>query len=146
MIDSTDLLDFASKLAVNPAAGNTEVRHRSAVSKAYFAAFHAALEFLSEFGVNIPKNHLGHNLAYTTLSATDVDDAMSAAQTMNDLRGRRNQADYDLDVPRVCQSMNNQRNVMLLVQDAGEVHSRLQRCREEPQRSKIEQHFLNNHQ
>lgn len=54
MIDGRDFLLVANDLL----AGDTEAKWRSAVSRAYYAAFHAARKFLTACGFTVPRAHV----------------------------------------------------------------------------------------
>jgi hypothetical protein len=84
-----DLIFLASNLTANSALGNAECRYRSAISRAYYGAYHLIVSFLKELaaqkelaGINlhVPENHRGHEEAYRLLFATSVPEAIEAAR------------------------------------------------------------------
>jgi uncharacterized protein (UPF0332 family) len=90
-----DFLTVANALAVAP----TEAEWRSAISRAYYAAFHSAREFLTRLRFRVPAGEQAHAYLWLRLSNTSDLKADSIGRLLRDLRGRRNNADYDLGRP-----------------------------------------------
>jgi uncharacterized protein (UPF0332 family) len=90
--------DFLT-LAYGLAAGTTEAEWRSAVSRAYYAAFHAARQLLRDLGFRVPRGDQAHAYLWMRLSNCGDAGLVAAGQKLRDLRSDRNHADYDLDVP-----------------------------------------------
>lgn len=87
------LLALADRLAL----GADETDWRSAVSRAYYAAFHAARSFLSRPGFTQPKKGSVHDYLVRRLGgATGHRDVLDAGYHLGRLRIERNKADYDL--------------------------------------------------
>ena len=129
-----DLISLAGHLIANKAFGNAEARHRSAVSRAYYGAFHLALEFLKlECQTTVKSNHTGHQEASNLFFGTNHPDAQDAARLLDELRSLRNAADYDLHKPRLV----SEANARIDVEVASDFVSCLQRCNTEPVRSQI---------
>ena len=131
-----DLIFLASSLTANSALGNAECRYRSAISRAYYGAFHLilaflkelfALEDLSDLGLHVPENHTGHEEAYRILFATHVPEAIEAARHLNDLRGERNKADYKLSARGFDSMVNAQEKVEMALA----VQSLIRKCGED---------------
>lgn len=131
----SDFLQFAAHLTVNAALGNASSRYRTAVGRAYYAAFHLTVEFLSEFGVRILQNHTGHQEASRQLHRTRHASAQMAARLLEDLRSDRNEADYRLDRTRT----EKEGIARAAVENASELVRFLVECRQEPARSEIEE-------
>lgn len=74
----------------------TEACWRSAASRAYYAAFHVARDFLNSLGFAIRQGDQSHAAVYRRMSNTKVADVDQAGNLLIDLRRLRNQADYDL--------------------------------------------------
>jgi uncharacterized protein (UPF0332 family) len=81
------------------ARGPTEGEWRSAVSRAYYAAFHAARDLLTVFGFRAPRADRAHEYLYRRLNNCGLPAARAAAGDLHDLRRLRNEADYDVGVP-----------------------------------------------
>ena len=81
-----DLIHLAGHLVSNTALGNAEARYRSAVSRAYYGAFHLVTAFLADCNAKVLENHTGHVQAAQILHATGVPDAMEVARLLDDLR------------------------------------------------------------
>jgi uncharacterized protein (UPF0332 family) len=84
-------------VAAELAAGPTEAHHRSAVSRAYYGAFHVARRLLEEVGVHLPKGEQVHAKAVYCFQGCGDVNAGVAANELVALRGERNRADYDVD-------------------------------------------------
>ena len=92
MIVGEDLIAVAEKYA----AGECEADWRSAVSRAYDGAFHAARDFLVMLGFDPPKAEHAHAYLWRRLSSSEIGSLASTGVRLNQLRGERNRADYDL--------------------------------------------------
>ena len=133
-----EFIFLASQLIVLRTFGSAEARHRSAVSRAYYGAFHLATEFLQELNFVVRTNHTGHEEAYRTLDQTGNADAQDAASTLDELRTLRIAADYRLSDRKFA----DEQIAKQLVGIASDFVPNLQKCREEPSRSEI-QAYLN---
>jgi uncharacterized protein (UPF0332 family) len=90
-----EFLDVAEQLI----AGLTEGEWRSAVSRAYYAAFHVSRRLLLLCGFDVPRGEQAHIYLSRRLANSGHIDVENAGNDLNFLRGLRNRADYDLDVP-----------------------------------------------
>jgi uncharacterized protein (UPF0332 family) len=81
--------------------GNGEAEWRSAASRAYYAAFHAARIMLRSCGFTAPHGDQVHTYVWMRLANCGHIDLQRAGNRLNELRGMRNLADYDLDHPFV---------------------------------------------
>jgi uncharacterized protein (UPF0332 family) len=93
-------MDFREDLdvAVQLRDGATEAEWRSATSRAYYAAFHVARQFLLSLGFAVPTSDRGHAHLWLRLSNAgdpDVEVAGNRLNNLNNLRGERISADYD---------------------------------------------------
>lgn len=99
MIRGGDYIHLASKWSLLNRAG--EPTWRSAISRAYYGAFHCAQEFLFEdLGITelkSGKTGSKHFMVQQLLKYTDQPVAIEAAHRLEALREHRNSADYDLD-------------------------------------------------
>src|SRR5437773_2028284 len=100
---------------------------RSAVSRAYYAAFLTSLNFLDEAGIVFPrtlkKGDL-HRLAPDLLSNSGDAEVVAAGAILGDLRDERNRADYDYwDA-----SIENDHHARLRHGDAGTIIGKLNAC------------------
>lgn len=84
-------LDVAEALA----SGASEAEWRSAVSRAYYAAFHVASDLVQSLGFSVPKADRAHGYLHLRLSNSGNDDVIDAGRVSAELRSRRNRADYD---------------------------------------------------
>jgi len=88
-----DILEVADDLS----AGSKEAEWRSAVSRAYYAAFHGARLLLQNCGFAIPRGEDAHSYLWLRLSNAGHPDVKDAGKQLNQFRQMRNWADYDLD-------------------------------------------------
>jgi uncharacterized protein (UPF0332 family) len=79
------------------ARSSAEADLRSAVSRAYFGAFHAARSLLQDSGVRLPKTEQVHVKVGFCLQDCGEANAGHAGQQLEVLRLERRRADYDLD-------------------------------------------------
>lgn len=91
-MNPVDFLTLAKELS----AGRREVGQRSAVSRAYYAAFHAALAMASQCGIRFGKSSSAHDKVAICLQHAASDELPIAGSHLIALRSARNEADYDL--------------------------------------------------
>ena len=90
-----DFLAVAQRLLTEP----DEASWRTAVSRAYYAAFHAGREFFVGIRFQVPHSERAH--AYLWLRLQNCKDGLlkTAGSDLHDLREKRNKADYDFRLP-----------------------------------------------
>ena len=106
---------------------------RSAISRAYYAAFHFGLNLLRAMGFAIVQNQHAHTEVYRHLNNSGDGELLRAASKMNDLRTKRNHADYELDRSDVEQK----KNARMLVQQAARLIETIERRCNSESRSQI---------
>jgi uncharacterized protein (UPF0332 family) len=94
-MDGRDFLALAEQWVL----GSTEAEWRSAVSRAYYAAFHVARQLLRRCGFAVPRADQAHAYLARRLAYAGHPDVCRAGTRLNSLRGDRNRADYDLHLP-----------------------------------------------
>ncbi|MEX2317988.1 MAG: HEPN domain-containing protein [Pirellulales bacterium] len=104
-----------------------EATYRTAVSRAYYGAFHVAHGFLHELGLRPPANANVHGFVQHYLNGSKHGDACRAASLLSHLHAARIRADYRLDGPQ----FSSQQDAMLIVEQAALVVSALNNCRSE---------------
>lgn len=82
-------------LARTLAGGTTEAEWRSALSRAYYAAFHVASLLLLDLSFRVPQADRAHGFLWLRLSNAGQADTMKAGSRLRLLRQQRNWADYD---------------------------------------------------
>lgn len=117
-----DILEVADSLV----AGVKEAEWRSAVSRAYYAAFHVARQLLLQCGFAVPRGDQAHGYLWLRVSNAGQADVQIAGNNLNHLRQIRNWADYDLDRPL------DQDTALELVQTAEDIIHILETVAEEP--------------
>ncbi|MCI0684827.1 MAG: HEPN domain-containing protein [Gemmataceae bacterium] len=65
------------------------------MSRAYYAAFHAACDFMRALGFAVPKADRAHGYLWLRLQNGGNSDIAQAGQSLKDLRTHRNRADYE---------------------------------------------------
>lgn len=93
MMDPHDYLEVAWTLL----EGDREAEWRSALSRAYYAAFHVARRLLLQCGFAVPRADQAHAFLWLRLSNSGHPDVRKVGIQLNDLRQARNRADYDLE-------------------------------------------------
>src|SRR5262249_25109038 len=86
-----DFLTVAAALA----AGSTEADWRSAVSRAYYAAFHVGCDLLRDLRFSVPNSERAHAYLWFRLSNSGHSDVRNAGLDLRNLRQERARADYD---------------------------------------------------
>src|SRR5438477_566339 len=94
-MNGRDFLPVARSLF---AAGG-EAEQRSAVSRAYYAAFHVVRGLLKGLGLVVPRADRAHEYLYRRLNNCGLGSAADAGRMLHALRSLRNKADYDVDSP-----------------------------------------------
>ena len=106
---------------------------RSAISRAYYAAFHLGLNLLREMGFPIVQNQHAHEEVYRHLNNSCDGELVRAASKMNDLRTKRNHADYKLDRSDV----EEKKNAKMIVHQAARLIETIERRCNSESRSQI---------
>lgn len=107
-MNGRDFLPLARKLAADP----SEAAWRSALSRAYYAAFHVARELLESMGFAVPKADAAHKHMAWRLGNCGDAQVEDVGQKLDILRGERNSADYDMRHP-MPQNLAQQRIKMV---------------------------------
>lgn len=94
-MDETGFLELADELST----GSRQADWRTAISRAYYAAFHKARSFLGQSGFRVPVAERAHAYLWMRLSNSDHPDVNIAGDNLNRLRSIRNRADYDFNHP-----------------------------------------------
>lgn len=94
--------DFLS-LAALLATGATEADWRTAVSRAYYAAFHVSRRLFADLNFAVPRADRAHQYLVFRLSNSGEAAVEQAGRDLETLRRLRNRADYD-EVPALTQS------------------------------------------
>ncbi len=110
-MNARDFLEVAGEWA----AGAREAEWRSAVSRAYYAAFHIARGLLQDCGFVVPEGDQAHAYLWLRLANAGHPDVRRAGNDLSFLRRNRNWADYDLGEPL------DQANAINYVQSALEI-------------------------
>jgi uncharacterized protein (UPF0332 family) len=113
--------------------GTHPAEFRSAISRAYYAAFHLGLNNLKEMGFPIVQNQQAHGEVYRHLNNSRDRELVIAASMMNDLRTKRNHADYELDRLDV----EEKKNAKMLVRQAARLIEAIERRCNSESRSQI---------
>ena len=71
--------------------------YRSAISRAYYAAFNVGVETLKAIGIQVSEGPAGHGELRHCLGASGDPDLDDASGLLGTLHGRRRRADYRMD-------------------------------------------------
>jgi uncharacterized protein (UPF0332 family) len=93
-----DFLSLANRLA----AGTSEADWRTAVSRAYYAAFHITRRLFADLSFTVPRADRAHQYLVYRLSNCGESVLEQAGRDLDTLRRLRNRADYD-EVPALAQ-------------------------------------------
>lgn len=119
-MDPKDFLRVANDLAESDEAAEL----RSAVSRAYYAAFHVARKLLVDMGFEIAKGPAAHGDICKYLGNAANSTVVHAGSNIGDLRGWRNQADYEIDLAK----HENSREVQKMVVITEQIIEDLEQC------------------
>src|SRR5258708_5236476 len=92
MIAGLEFLAVAEMLIQGP----TEAEWRSAVSRAYYAAFHEARQLMQDLRFRVPRGEKAHAYLWLGLFNCREVQAQGGGSDLNQLRTERNRADYDI--------------------------------------------------
>lgn len=84
------------RMATQLLAGNSEAHFRTAVSRAYYGAFHIGRDFVRGSGILVPAGPEAHKSVRWCLANAGLQELADAAVQLESLRSARNKADYDL--------------------------------------------------
>jgi uncharacterized protein (UPF0332 family) len=83
-----------------------EAARRTAISRAYYAAFHKGREMLGSLGFTFSRGPDAHKHVVLYLQQSGNGKVVAAGQKLESLRSIRNKADYDLQTPHVAARQN----------------------------------------
>ena len=82
--------------------GGTEAEHRTAVSRAYYAAFHTAKAFVTSLQFHISEGPQGHGELVRNLRECGVHSITPVGSQLGSLKTERNDVDYHLQKAKFC--------------------------------------------
>lgn len=94
-MDETGFLELADELST----GSRQADWRTAISRAYYAAFHKACMLLRQGGFRVPDAEQAHAYLWLRLSNSGHPVVNNAGKDLYELRRMRNWADYDFRRP-----------------------------------------------
>jgi uncharacterized protein (UPF0332 family) len=119
--------------AVELLRGGRPVDCRSAISRAYYGAFHVAAEILRRNGFPILENATAHEQVKRHLLGSRDTTVIAIGSQLGDLRSMRNKADYELRLAKV----EDKKTAELWVSSAGQHIRSLEASFAGPNRAKI---------
>jgi uncharacterized protein (UPF0332 family) len=122
-----DFLPLAARLA----GGASEADWRTAISRAYYAAFHIARRWFADLNFTVPRADRAHQYLVFRLSNSGESAVEQAGRDLETLRRLRNRADYD-EAPSLMQPQ-----AAAAVQIAEGVIQVLDAARQDPARTLI---------
>lgn len=124
-----DFISVARELAQH----TTEAHARSAVSRAYFGAFHSVRDWLARSGFRVARNDSVHSMIARWLENCGEPIAEEVGRRLVVLRRERNHADYDITE----RQFGTLQFARVNVESACFVVATLAKCSAEPARSAI---------
>ena len=124
-----DFLKVATKLSKS----DTTAEYRTAISRAYYAAYNVGVELLEGMGCAISKSAAGHEQLSSNFNNSEDLELSKISTQLNDLRSKRNIADYRLERTEI----ENQKNSQAIVMQAEKMIKFLDRSITGPRRDKI---------
>ena len=121
------------ELAEELAHGKRPAELRSAISRAYYAAYLVAVETLRGMSFRISKGSAGHAEVQRCLFNSGDPALAKIGSDLSDFRRTRNLADYDPG----DKSVEEQAKAVVYVAMARKIIQALDTCQAEPQRSRI---------
>ena len=125
--------DFITLAGWIVASGADAARCRTAISRAYYGAFHLALDFIEDIGGTVHRNASAHIQVQRLLKASGQPPAQEAGALLEDLHGDRIKADYRFRNTTV----ESHAFAKYRVEMAARIRSALTVCKKEPIRSAI---------
>ncbi len=95
-MEGKEFLELAKKLQNS----EVEAERRTSVSRAYYAIFNHIKSFLNSNNIKLTGAAQAHERAHQYLFNSGIEEAEDLADTLNNLRKRRNDADYELISPK----------------------------------------------
>jgi uncharacterized protein (UPF0332 family) len=126
-MDARTFLTTANRLA----QGATEADWRSAVSRAYYAAFHVARQLFTTCHFTVPRADRAHSYLWMGLCNCGDAAVQRAGADLDVLRRLRNHADYDVAYPLP------QATALTQVQNAAQIIQVLDRAAQDPLKTQI---------
>jgi len=98
VITGNDFIQLSNRWSILPeGGGGGEAVWRTSICRAYYGAFHMAMQLLTDIGIRTPKNNV-HDFVRKALQHSGDKDLEKAGGMLAELRDSRNDADYDLIV------------------------------------------------
>ena len=91
-MSGNDFLTFAKTLH----ASDDEAARRTSDSRAYYALYHQVRDYLVSAGIRVTTNPDEHERMIRFLKNSGVQDAKYIGEKMDEIRRKRNKADYEL--------------------------------------------------
>ncbi len=117
-----DFFEIAKALLKTP----TEAAYRTAINRAYYAAFHAGATFLAELGFKTSDGPQAHGQLRARINNCGVPELQGIHTGLYDLYSRRRQADYNLNSP----NFRAQALAALDVASAGQMIATVKHCQQ----------------
>ena len=118
------------QIAVRLCAGVEPAELRSAVGRAYYAAFNVAAAMLRSWNVPVAQSAAGHGEVLRYLGNSGDADLVAVGHKLGTLRSRRNTADYDLS----ARDVEDAKTVRSLVETARRMIDTMDQAAADPAR------------
>jgi uncharacterized protein (UPF0332 family) len=128
-VEGKEFFELAQKLVQM----RSESALRSAISRAYYAAYHCCIQLLREFGFQFSKDASAHDKVAAYLNNAGITEIQFASKELGYLRRRRNHADYDL----ASAEFQNHINCQLDLARAQSIILEIEKYNQEPLRTQL---------
>lgn len=120
-------------LAKKLVSGTNPAEVRTAISRAYYAAYNCALRTIQQLGFRVAKGPNGHKDVQYRLGNCGDKDVERVGSQLADLHSKRIEADYRLNRSNI----ENPKNASLAIKIVDRMIETLKTCQTEPRRQKI---------
>jgi hypothetical protein len=127
-------------LALRLAANSSAAELRTAISRAYYAVFLLAYQFIRELGFSVGQGSQAHGEIRNRLGNSGDVEVQRVGSQLSDLHNKRIRADYHLD--RV--DVENQKTVQAVVQQSGKLIQILENHRKDATKSQLVKDAIKN--
>ncbi len=110
-----------------------EAALRSAVSRAYYAAYNCCIHLARQLGFHFGNAAATHERIYLYLRNSGIEEAQAMAVDLKELRKRRNEADYDMSSTKFQNHVECQWDLV----HAQSIISQIEKYQHEPLRTQL---------
>jgi len=121
------------QLAIERCRSPQPVRRRAAISRGYYAAFHAGAQLVARLGIRISKGPAGHGELRARFLNSGDSELVRIGSQLSDLHSKRIAADYKLG----DEDVEDPPSAVEYVKDATSILDVFEACAHEPRRGQV---------